>query len=245
MIGSRSKKRDDLPAFFKENDEILSNPLDIANGFNDFFAGIGPKLAEAIKPSTRSFKTYMEQCDSIFKFSSVSQVSLLNFITNLKPKTSAGVDCVSNKLLKRIAPFVIAPLYHLINLSLRTGFVPDQMKVSKVIPLFKTDSGDKRDFSNYRPISILSSFAKLIEKIVCCQLMNYLNNQSLLYHHQYGFRGKHGVSHPLVHFTNNIHKALNDGKFNLSIFIDLKKDFDTVNYEILLEKLSHVNFKKK
>ena len=238
VIGSRAKKRENLPNFFRENNEILSNPLDIANGFNDFFAGIGPNLAEAIQPSSRSFRSYMDQCDSIFKFSSISQVALFDFIKKLKPKTSAGVDCVSNKLLKQIAPFVIAPLHHLINLSLRTGFVPQQMKVSKVIPLYKIDSGDKSNFSNYRPISILSSFAKLIEKIVCCQLMNYLNNQDLLYHHQYGFRGKHGVSHPLIHFTNNIHKALNDGKFNLSIFIDLKKAFDTVNYEILLEKLS-------
>ena len=156
----------------------------------------------------------------------------------MKPKTSAGVDCVSNKLLKQIAPIIVGPLHYLINLSLQTGFVPQQLKVSKVIPLYKINSGDKHNFSNYRPISILSSFAKLIEKIVCAQLMNYLNNNDLLYKHQYGFRGKHGTSHPLIHFTNNVHDALNSGKFNLSIFIDLKKAFDTVNYEILLEKLS-------
>ena len=108
-------------------------------------------------------------------------------------------------------------------MSLETGFVPQQIKISKVIPLYKNGSGDKNNFSNYRPISILSSFAKLIEKIVCSQLMFYLNNNDLLYKHQYGFRGKHGTSHPLIHFTNNINKALNDNKFNLAIFIDLKK----------------------
>ena len=97
------------------------------------------------------------------------------------------------------------------------------MKVSKVIPLYKIDSGDKHDFSNYRPISILSSFAKLVEKMVCSQLMNYLNHNDLLYKHQYGFRGKHGTSHPLIHFTNNVQNALNENKFNLAIFIDLKK----------------------
>ena len=120
MIGSRAKKRENLPNFFRENHEILSNPLDIANGFNDFFAGIGPKLAEAIQPSPRSFRSYIDQCDSIFKFSSISEVVLFDFIKNLKPKTSAGVDCVSNKLLKQIAPLVLAPLHHLINLSLKT-----------------------------------------------------------------------------------------------------------------------------
>ena len=147
----------------------------------------------------------------------------------MKPKTSAGVDSVSNKPLKQIAPIILGPLHYLINLSLQTGFVPQQLKVSKVIPLYKINSGDKHNFSNYRPISILSSFAKLIEKIVCAQLMNYLNNNDLLYKHQYGFRGKHGTSHPLLHFTNNVHDALNSDKFNLSIFIDLKKASDTVN----------------
>ena len=138
----------------------MNNPLDIADGFNDFFSGIGPQLAEAIKPSPMSFESYMTQCDSTFKFDTISQVMLLDFIKSLKPKTSAGFDCISNKLLKRIAPFILAPLHYLINISLKTGFVPKQMKVSKIIPLYKLDSGDKSNFSNYRPISILSSFAR-------------------------------------------------------------------------------------
>ena len=69
--------------------------------------------------------------------------------------------------------------------------------------------------------------------------MYYLNNNGLLYKHQYGFRGKHGTSHPLIHFTNKVSEALNENNFNLSIFIDLKKAFDTVNFEILLNKLNN------
>ena len=225
-----------MPSFFKQNKDILNDPLEIANGFNDFFVGIGAQLAAEIQPPQRSFKTYLKQHDSLFKFSSVSEATILHVIKKLKPKTSAGVDCVSNKLLKRIVPIIIAPLHYLINLSLQTGFVPNQIKVSKISPLYK--SGDKHNFSNYRPISVLSSFAKLIEKIVCYQLINYLDNNDLLYKHQYGFRGKHGTSHPLIHFTKNVHEALNNNKFNLSIFIDLKKAFDTVNFDILINKLS-------
>ena len=86
----------------------------------------------------------MKDCDTVFKFSSISEASILGVIQKLKPKTSAGLDCVSNKLLKRIVPLIINPLHYLINLSLETGFVPQQMKVSKIIPLFKTGSGDKK-----------------------------------------------------------------------------------------------------
>ena len=126
--------------------------------------GIGSQLAAEIQPPQRSFETFLQQHDSVFKFSSVSELTLLHVVKKLKPKTSTGVDCVSNKILKQIAPIIITPLHYLINLSLQTGFVPNQIRVSKIIPLFK--SGDEHKFSNYRPILILSSFAKLKEKVV-------------------------------------------------------------------------------
>ena len=108
-----------MPNFFKDNQDVLNNPLDIADGFNKFFAGIGPQLAEKIEPSPRSFESYMTQCDSTFKFDTISQVMLFDFIKHLKPKTSAGFDCISNKLLKQIAPLILAPLHYLINHSLK------------------------------------------------------------------------------------------------------------------------------
>ena len=73
VIGCQTKKRENLPNFFRQNKDILNDPKDIANGFNDFFAGIGPQLAEEIGPTTISYKSYLQKCDSIFRFSSVSK----------------------------------------------------------------------------------------------------------------------------------------------------------------------------
>ena len=133
--------------------------------------------------------------------------------------------------MKQIAPIIITPLHYLINLSLETGYVHKELKLAKVIPVFK--DGDKHEFTNYRPISILSSFSKLLEKIVSRQIMGFLNANNVLYKHQYGFREKHNTSHPVLHFTNKIFNSLNQNPSatTLAIFIDLKKAFDTVNHK--------------
>ena len=172
-----------------------------------------------------------------FFLSPTDSAEVESIISDLKKGKSVGPYSIPCDLLKMLNELISPLLVILINESFSTGIFPDKLKIAKVIALHKKGATD--DPSNYRPISLLSVFSKIFEKIMHKRLYNFLEVNDILHPLQFGFRKKHSTQHTLISMTETIKKSIDNGKFECAIFIDLKKAFDTVNHTILLKKLEH------
>ena len=123
------------------------------------------------------------------------------------------------------------------NKAIEVGDYPQGMKIARVIALFK--KGDKLSCDNYRPISLLSCFNKIFEKLICRQLLEFVNKYDVLYDLQFGFRKKFSTTLALIETVDSIRRLIDQGNYVLGIFVDLTKAFDTVDHEILLYKLDN------
>ena len=126
-------------------------------------------------------------------------------------KNSTDLDGISTFLLKQIAYEISVPLAHVFDLSLTQGIFPSQLKITRIVPIYK--SGDPTDCDNYRPISLVKTFSKILEKLVCIKLVNHLEINKLLNVHQYGFLRNKSTEHALLQILNNISKALNNNNY--------------------------------
>ena len=160
--------------------------------------------------------------NAICFLSHVLQEDIITTVNTCKSKTSCDHNNIDMVIIKQVINYIVKPLAHVCSTSFEYGVFPDNMKVAKVVPLFK--AGDRSVFSNYRPISLLSQFSKILEKLFNERLDKFIDKFQLLNNCQYGFRSQMSTSHALMDLVEEITSSIDAKKISIGVFIDLKID---------------------
>ena len=216
----------------------------IVNELNKYFtniiANIGNEHDTNVAFNDENLKNFVSSRlntdETSYEIPLLTPEQVLDIIKKIPSNKATGNDEISVKLLKEIAPVFISPLCKLMNISITTNDFPTKWKVAKVTPLHK--DGPRNDRNNYRPISVLSVFSKILEKHVARSFINFLRDNKLLYKYQSAFRGNHSTETALIRLTDQILFNMDNDEITALVFLDFRKAFDVINHDLLLKKLS-------
>ena len=243
VIGKSNILNNDFPKTLLRDKQEITEQSEIANQFNTFFTNVGSNLASKIPHSERHFSSYIQKSDNILQNNDLSTEEFENAFSSIKINKASGFDDISPNMIKISYNELAIPLFHICKNSLKTGIFPDEMKVAIIKPLFK--SGERNIVSNYRPISLLPVFSKLLERIMFNRVYTHVASNNLLYEKQFGFQNNNSTEYAIVQLAKEIHESFDQNEFTLGVFVDLSKAFDTVNHDILLTKLEYFGLKNK
>lgn len=228
------------------NGEIIerkNEPYKLANYINSHFSKVGLDLANKILTNNHTTEQLISKHNSTkqpihsFNIYKLNKKEISELILSLKPQCAPGPDKISNQILINLREYIATPLLHIFNQSFSQGIVPDELKIAIITPIHK--SGDKTSISNYRPISLLNSISKVLEKAMKKRLTSYLDKHNLLSGCQFGFRAKMSTEQAISELTNYIVKNTDKGSKVIGVFLDLAKAFDTISHDLLYEKLKN------
>ena len=246
-LGLETKSKSTSNICLKENGVNVFDTKHTANIFKEFFSNLANNLVSKLPKAPNKFgKTYISSyyenlnIESDFNLNTIEKQTIENILKELKPSKSPAIDGITGKFLKDGANVLALPIAQLCNLSISSSSFPKLCKIAKLKPLFK--KGCKTDPQNYRPISLLPIISKIIEKVVHDQTNKFLTNNKILYKFQSGFRRNHSTNECLSYLNDKILKGFDEGLLTGIILIDLQKAFDTIDHEVLFEKMKSLRF---
>ena len=225
--------------------EII-NRQEISNSMNEYFCSVGKGLASKIDDSPNPILTgeyNLNPDNRRFNFRPIVVQDIRDAMSKIKTSKSLGSDNISSYFLKLATPYIENALVFMFNTSLETSQFPDCWKNARITPIFK--EGDRTERSNYRLISVLPVISRLFEKLVFDQLYEYLVRNNLIHPGQSGFLKLHSTLTCLLKNTDDWYSGLDTGQLMGTVFIDLKKAFDTVDHDLLCKKLEHYGVQQR
>ena len=222
---------------FKINNEYVTDPQVISNTFNEYYATVGQDTSNSLPQTEKHFTEYLpERNQTNFVWNRVTLPEVKRIIKTSK-NSKPGPDELPIKIFKNNIETLSPILVHLFNMSLDQGIFPTVHKTGKIFPLYK--SKEMEDIKNYRPVCLLNTVGKLLEKIVSSRMISYLEENNILINNQFAYRKGKSTEIAIIEYVKKVIESLNENKYVISVFLDLTRAFDCVNHEILLAKLKH------
>lgn len=234
------KEKSKLPNKLKLDNDEFENPNDIADAFNNFFV-------DSVNNHTANYRldlSSLEQIDRVSNSVFLSPVTVdetYKIINSVCDKKSSGIDEVPCYLLKDVLDYIIAPLTYLLNISFEIGHFPEQLKSALVVPIYK--KCDPANIENYRPVALLSVFSKIFEKAFLNRITSFIHKNDILTPYQFGFTKGRSTQDAVLSSCNAILENFDDKQKTAGIFFDFSRAFDTINHNLLLEKLELYGFR--
>lgn len=212
---------------------VENNEYAVANHFNEYFSNVVSNLKFDEFGSDMFFEEDVHY-DILKSEFIINRDDIENCIRTMKNKKSSGVDGISILTIKNNLAVFVPLLHDIFVKSLQQGIVPTQFKTACVVPIYK--SGSAAEVSSYRPISVISTIAKIFESVVKNNIMNYFTITNFFSNNQYGFLPDKGTDIAIYNHITDISKSVDSHKYTLAVYLDFQKAFDVLDINILIRK---------